>query len=236
MNIGIVGAGRMSEAFVRRFRAAGHDVVVSNSRGAESLRNFASQTGAQPATVWDAVRGSDLVILAIPQKSISDLPKKLFAGVPDTVPVVDAGNYYPQYRDGWIEQIESGMTDSGWVSQELGRAVVKAFNTIYAMHIAEKAKASGAAGRIALPVAGNDQKAKAVVMQLIDEVGFDPVDAGTIAQSWRQQPGSPVYCRDYGVDGVRRALCEANPEDRLVQFRILDEETARFYRTAPALS
>jgi 8-hydroxy-5-deazaflavin:NADPH oxidoreductase len=232
MKIGIIGAGKMSDSFVRRFRAVGHDVVVSNSRGPEALRDFASQTGAEPGTVWDAVRGADVVIVAIPEKNVSHLPKSLFAGVRDTVPIVDTGNYYPKYRDGWIEQIEGGMTDSGWVAQELGRPVVKAFNNIYARHIVELAKPNGTPGRIALPVAGDDQKAKAVVMQLIDEIGFDPVDAGTIAESWRDQPGSPVYCMDYDADGVRRALSEGNPEHRWEAFRIQDEEAARLYGTA----
>jgi predicted dinucleotide-binding enzyme len=232
MKIGIIGAGRMSEAFVQRFRTAGHDVVVSNSRGPESLLHFASETGAKPATVWGAAHGSDVVIVAIPQKSIMDLPKQLFADVPHSVAIIDAGNYYPQFRDGRIEQIESGMTDSAWVAQELGHPVVKAFNNIYATHIVEQAKTRRTPGRIALPVSGDDHKTKAVAMQLIDEIGFDPVNAGTIAESWRQQPGSPAYCMDYGVERLRRALCEADRELQRKMHRIHDEGVARTYRTA----
>jgi predicted dinucleotide-binding enzyme len=212
MRIGIIGAGNIGGTLTRRLRAVGHDVAVANSRGPETLADLAAETGAQAVTVAEAARGRDVVIVTIPQKNIPDLPEGLFAGVPDDVVVIDTGNYYPRQRDGRIEPIENGMTESGWVSQQLGRPVVKAFNNIYAQHLLEYGKPKGTPGRIALPVAGDDRKAKAVVMQLVDEIGFDPVDAGPLAESWRQQPDSPVYTKDYDADGVRRALSEAKPE------------------------
>jgi 8-hydroxy-5-deazaflavin:NADPH oxidoreductase len=212
MKIGIIGAGNIGGNLTRRFRAVGHDVAVANSRGPETLKELAAETGASAVTPKEAARGKDLVVVTIPEHDIPDLPKDLFAGVPDDVVVVDTGNYYPRQRDGRIEPIESGLTESGWVSQQLGRPVIKAFNNIYAQHLLENGKPKGAPGRIALPVAGDDPKAKAVVMQLIDEIGFDPVDAGTLAESWRQQPGSPVYAMDFDADGVRRALSEAKRE------------------------
>jgi 8-hydroxy-5-deazaflavin:NADPH oxidoreductase len=212
MKIGIIGAGNIGGTLTRRFRAVGHDVAVANSRGPESLRDLAAETGAQAVTVREAARGRDVVIVTIPEKKIPDLPKDLFDGVPDNVVIVDTGNYYPRQRDGRIEGIENGMTESGWVSSQLGRPVVKAFNNIYAQHLLENGKPKGTPGRIALPVAGDDPKAKAVVMQLIDEIGFDPVDAGTMAESWRQQPGSPVYTNDYDAEGVRRGLASASPD------------------------
>jgi predicted dinucleotide-binding enzyme len=212
MRIGIIGAGNIGGTLTRRLRAVGHDVAVANSRGPETLADLAAETGAQAVTVAEAARGRDVVIVTIPQKNIPDLPEDLFAGVPDDVVVIDTGNYYPRQRDGRIEPIENGMTESGWVSQQLGRPVVKAFNNIYAQHLLEYGKPKGTPGRIALPVAGDDRKAKAVVMQLVDEIGFDPVDTGPLAESWRQQPDSPVYTKDYDADGVRRALSEAKPE------------------------
>jgi predicted dinucleotide-binding enzyme len=134
----------------------------------------------------------------------------LFRGLPEAVIVVDTGNYYPSFRDGRIDAIESGMTESGWVAQQLGRPVVKAFNNIIAHSLAEGGLPAGAKGRIALPVAGDDRRAKAVVIDLIDALGFDGIDSGSLDESWRQQPGTPVYCTDLDVDGVRRGLSQAD--------------------------
>ena len=212
MKIGIIGAGNIGGALTRRFIAAGEDVYIANSRGPETLRDLAAETGAKAVAVREAARGKDVVIVTIPLKNIVDLPKDLFAGVPDSVVVVDTGNYYPRQRDGRIDGIEKGATESRWVSEQLGRPVTKAFNTMYAQHLRENGKPKGVPGRIALPVAGDDPKAKAIVMQLIDEIGFDAVDAGTLDESWRQQPGTPVYTKDYDAAGVRRALSEAQPE------------------------
>lgn len=212
MKIGIIGAGNIGGALTKRFSAAGHDVAVANSRGPETLRDLVAGTTAKAVSVGEAVRDKDVVVVTIPERHIVDLPKDLFSGVPDDVIVVDTGNYYPRQRDGRIEPIEFGMTESGWVSQRLDRPVIKAFNNIYAKHLLENGKPKGMPGRIALPVAGDNPTAKATVMQLIDDIGFDPVDAGSIAESWRQQPGSPVYAKDFDEDGVRRALAEAKNE------------------------
>ena len=110
------------------------------------------------------------------------------------------------------ELIENGETESGWVAGQLGRAVVKVFNNIQAQHLLEMGLPAGSAGRIALPVAGDDAASKAIVMRLVDDLGFDPVDAGDLDESWRQQPGSPVYGKDYDAEGVRRARAEATPQ------------------------
>jgi predicted dinucleotide-binding enzyme len=126
--------------------------------------------------------------------------------------VIDTGNYYPQQRDGRIDGIEDGMTESRWVARQLGRPVVKAFNNIYAEHLMERGKPAGSPGRIALPVAGDSAADKEVVMRLVEELGFDAVDAGGLDESWRQQPGTPVYATDLDVAGVHRALSEAKRE------------------------
>jgi 8-hydroxy-5-deazaflavin:NADPH oxidoreductase len=132
--------------------------------------------------------------------------------VPADVVVVDTGNYYPKQRDGRIDTIERGTTESRWVSDQLGRPVVKAFNNIYAQHLLERGKPKGAAGRIALPVAGDDRQAKNIVIGLLDQLGFDGVDAGSLDESWRQQPATPVYGSDFESSGVRKALSQASPE------------------------
>jgi 8-hydroxy-5-deazaflavin:NADPH oxidoreductase len=212
MKIGIIGAGQIGGTLARRLTALGHDVSIANSRGPESLAGLAREVGAKPVTVQQAARAGDVVIVTIPMKNIPRLPAGLFDDVPDTVVVVDTGNYYPQQRDGRIDAIEDGTTESRWVSQQLGRPVVKAFNNIYASHLLERGKSRGTPGRIALPVAGDDRRAKEIIIRLLDQLGFDGVDAGSLDESWRQQPARPVYGTDLDADGVRKALAEATPE------------------------
>jgi predicted dinucleotide-binding enzyme len=211
LRIGIIGAGNIGGTLTRRLTALGHDVAVANSRGPESLADLAAETGARAVPVAEAARGRGVVIVTIPQKNIPDLPAGLFDGAPENLVVVDTGNYYPRQRDGRIEGIEGGLTESRWVEQQLGRPVVKAFNNIYAKHLMERGRPAGTSGRIALPVASDDAAAKAVVLRLLDELGFDGVDAGGLDESWRQQPGTPVYATDHDAEGVRRALAEASP-------------------------
>jgi predicted dinucleotide-binding enzyme len=210
MKIGIIGAGHIGGTLARKLSRLGRTVSVANSRGPASLAALAAETGAKAVSVTDAVKGVDLVVVTIPEKNVPLLPKGLFRGLPEAVIVVDTGNYYPSFRDGRIDAIESGMTESGWVAQQLGRPVLKAFNNIIAHSLAEGGLPAGAKGRIALPVAGDDRRAKAVVIDLIDALGFDGIDSGSLDQSWRQQPGTPVYCTDLDVDGVRRGLSQAD--------------------------
>ena len=212
MRIGIIGAGQIGGTLARRFRKLGHEVSIANSRGPETLAALAKETGVQPVTVGEAARAGDVVIVTIPLKNVAKLPRDLFKGVSDKVVVVDTGNYYPQQRDGRIDAIEKGTTESRWVAEQLGRPVVKAFNNIYAKHLLERGKPQGTAGRIALPVAGDDKRAKDIVIRLLDELGFDGVDAGTLEESWRQQPGTPVYGTDFDAEGVRCGLAEASSE------------------------
>jgi predicted dinucleotide-binding enzyme len=211
LRIGIIGTGNIGGTLTRRLTALGHDVAVANSRGPASLADLVAETGATAVPVAEAARGRDLVIVTIPQKNIPDLPAGLFDAAPEGLVVVDTGNYYPRQRDGRIEGIEGSLTESRWVEQQLGRPVVKAFNNLYAKHLMERGRPAGTPGRIALPVAGDDAAAKEVVLRLLDELGFDGVDTGGLDESWRQQPGTPVYARDYDAEGVRRALAEASP-------------------------
>ena len=218
MRIGIIGAGQIGGTLARRLTSLGHDVSIANSRGPASLAGLAKETGAKPVTVEQAARSGDVVIVTIPMKNVPKLAANLFEGVPDDVVVVDTGNYYPRQRDGRLDPIEKGTTESRWVSDQLGRPVVKAFNNIYAHHLLERGKPKGAAGRIALPVAGDDRRAKDVVIRLLDELGFDGVDAGGLDDSWRQQPATPVYGTDLDAEGVRKVLAEAKRE-RSPEFR-----------------
>ncbi|MFI6230136.1 NADPH-dependent F420 reductase [Micromonospora echinospora] len=208
MKIGIIGSGHIGGTLTRRLRDLGHDVTVANSRGPESLRDLAADTGATPGTVDQAARSEDLVVVAVPLKVVPQLPAAAFEGRV----VVDANNYYPQ-RDGDVPEIaDRSVSSSRWTADHLkGARLVKAFNNIQAPHLLEKGRPAGAADRIALPVAADDEAAKRLVMEVVDALGFDPVDAGTLDESWRQQPDTPVYGTDRDAEGVRQGLAEVRP-------------------------
>jgi len=208
MRIGIIGAGNIGGALAERFSELGHAVAIANSRGPATLGELAERTGADAVTVHEAARERDVVVVTIPLRNVPELPDDLFAGASDSLVVVDTCNYYAQ-RDGRIEDIENGAAESRWVARQLGRSVVKAFNNIRAQHLREHGRPAGTPGRVALPVAGDQQAAKAVVLALVEELGFDPVDAGVLDESWRQQPGTPVYGTDLDADGARAALAAA---------------------------
>jgi predicted dinucleotide-binding enzyme len=232
MKIGIIGAGNIGGALARRFTELGHEVYIANSRGPETLREVEAETGATAVSVHEAARDRDVVVVTIPEKNVSQLPEGLFEGMGDDVVVIDTGNYYPRQRDGRIDAIEEGTPESAWVSDQLGRpGVVKAFNNIYAQHLRDRGRPAGAPDRIALPVAGDDQAAKSTVMELVDQLGFDAVDAGGLSESWRQQPGTPVYATDLDAHGVRRALAAASPE-RADEFRATPNSPGAFMNPA----
>ncbi len=180
MKIGVIGTGDIGAVIVKKLRDAGYPVKMANSKGPDSLREFAAKTGAIPVSVEEVVQDVDILFLVLPQKAFPVL-------------VIDVGNYYP-WRDGRIDEIESGLTESAWVEKQIGRPVIKVLNSIVAKALAGAGRPTGSRDRVALPISGNNPKAKEIVAQLIDRIGFDSVDAGTIAESWRQQPGSPVYC------------------------------------------
>jgi hypothetical protein len=209
MKIGIIGAGNIGGNLTRRLTKLGHQVSVANSRGPETLIELAAETGATPVLTKDAALNADLVIVTIPEKSVPNLPKGFLDGAHKGVVVIDTGNYYAQRRDGLIAEIEGGLTESRWVSNQIGYPVVKAFNGIYSANLIDRPRPEGAADRMALPVAGDDPVAKKVVMDLVEELGFTAIDAGTIDESWRQQPGTPVYGLVGDGDAVREALANA---------------------------
>ncbi|MGW7258207.1 NADPH-dependent F420 reductase [Streptomyces sp. NPDC054834] len=219
MKIGIIGAGNIGGNLTRRLTALGHDVSVANSRGPHTLTELAEETGATPVPAEEAAHGAEVVVVTVPLKAVPALPKGLLDGAAEGVAVIDTGNYYPQQRDGRIAAIEDdGLTESRWTERQIEHPVIKAFNGTYAQDILDRPLPAGAPDRMALPVAGDDAAAKAKVRALIDELGFDTVDTGGLDESWRQQPGTPVYGLRAGVDGVRKALAEASQE-RPADFR-----------------
>lgn len=206
MRIGIIGSGNIGGVLTRRLVPLGHDVTVANSRGPASLDGLARQTGARAGSVEEAVLSADLVVLAVPLKAVPALPADAFSGHV----VVDANNFYPG-RDGDLAGLDAPhAASSQWVADHFRDArIVKVFNTIQAAHIGDHATEPGTVARRALPVAGDDPAAKREVMALVNELGFDPVDAGTLSESWRQQPGTPVYDRNLDAAQVRDALHRA---------------------------
>jgi predicted dinucleotide-binding enzyme len=208
MKIGIIGAGHIGGNLAQLLVRRGHDVSIANSRGPETLTAVAQRTGATPVTVADAVRDADVVIVSVPLKAVAELPAGLLGSARPNVAVIDTNNYYPQ-RDGQITAIDAGATSARWVDDQLGRPVVKVFNNIYASDLLSRPQASGTDNRRALPVAGDDEAAKRVVRDLVDEIGFDPVDAGSLDDSWRYEPGTPAYGPDVDAAKLVQLLGEA---------------------------
>src|SRR5437867_4261132 len=202
MNIGMIGTGDIGEVIIRKLRDAGYPVKMANARGPESLKDLAANTGAIPVSVEQVVQDVDMLFIVVPQKAIPELPKGLLKKAKKETIVIDVGNYY-SWRDGRIDEIENGLTESAWVERQIGRPVVKVLNSIGSKSLAGAGRLHGSRDRVALPISGDNPKAKETVAQLIDRIGFDSVDAGTIAESWRQQPGSPVYCTNPTKEELR---------------------------------
>jgi predicted dinucleotide-binding enzyme len=202
MKIGIIGSGNVGGTLVRRFETAGHDVVVANSRGPRSLTALAEETGAKAGTVEEAARDTDLVVLALPLAAVASLPADAFDGQL----VIDADNYF-----GGISEIdETRETSSRWTAKHLpGATVVKAFSSVFAEDMATGATTPDG-GVIALPIAADDASAKQKVMSMVAGLGFDPVDAGGLDDSWRQQPGAPASGRAMDADHLRAGLGAAH--------------------------
>ncbi|WP_375757817.1 NADPH-dependent F420 reductase [Corallococcus exercitus] len=227
MKIGIIGAGFIGGTLARRWTKLGHEVFIANSRGPETLKDLAKETGAKAVTVEEAAKAGEVVVVTIPQKAVPDLPKGLFASVPKDVVVIDTGNYYP-VRDGSIPELEAGTLESEWVAKLIGRPVIKAFNNIFFQSLLDKGTPKGTPGRVALPVAGDPPEHRAKVLKLVEELGFDGIDAGGLSESWRQQPGTPVYTHDFDATGVKKALAEAE-RSRLPEYRLNANEGLKKY-------
>jgi predicted dinucleotide-binding enzyme len=211
MKIAIVGTGNIGGNLARIFTRKGHTVSIANSSNSKALYELANETGATPATMQDIAQGADVVILAIPTKGIRALQAEFLDKIAQGAIVIDTSNYYPLHRDGAIEPIENGLPESRWVEQQIKHPVIKTFSATNFYNLTEEIQ-SELPGRLALPVSGDDPAAKAIVSQLVTEAGFDPVDAGGLDESWRQQPGSPAYCTDLDVERMLIALSQATNE------------------------
>ncbi|SDW76421.1 NADPH-dependent F420 reductase [Paenibacillus sp. CF384] len=234
MKISILGTGHIGGSLARTFSRKGHTVTIANSSNSKALHELATETGATPATVQNIAQGADVIILSIPTKGILDLPSEFINSIaPETI-VIDTTNYYPLHRDGAIDGIENGLLESRWVEQQIKHPVIKTFSATNWYNFTAEIQ-SELPSRLALPVSGDDPAAKALVSQLVTEAGFDPVDAGGLDESWRQQPGSPAYCTDLGVEDLRKALSQATnvrkPESSGVRSSQEELATAREMQT-----
>lgn len=202
--IAVLGTGHIGKTLARSLASAGHSVKVANSRGPETIAPEVLETGAEAADTASATQDAQVVILSIPMKKVANIAP-LIRTLPRHVIVADTSNYYP-HRDGNIEGFSDGQVESAWVAHLLNRPIVKAWNAIGSDSLATKGKAEGTAGRISIPVAGNIEEHKKMVMRLVSDTGFDALDAGKVEESWRQQPGAPCYCTDLTFDEMKSAI------------------------------
>ena len=207
MKIGILGVGNIGKTLALKLSAAGHDVKVANSRGLKTIGTDVLASGARAVSAAEAAEDVDVVILSIPLNRLPAVAQ-LVAGLPAETVVIDTSNYYPQ-RDNKIDAIEAGQVESLWVAEQLGRPIVKAWNSIGSDSFARKGTPAGSPDRIALPVAADRERDRNVGMALVEDTGFDAFDAGTLAESWRQQPGAPCYCTDLTREEMPAALAAA---------------------------
>ncbi|HWG01819.1 MAG TPA: NAD(P)-binding domain-containing protein [Trebonia sp.] len=217
--VGLIGSGSIGSTVARLAIAAGHQVVLSNSRGPQTLGGLVAELGprARAATSGEAAAAGDIVVVTVPVKAYPNMPAGALAGHT----VIDTGNYYPA-RDGQISELDSkSVTDSEFLARYVPAAtIVKGFNNIFFKHLLNLARPAGAADRSYLPIAGDDASAKAAATEFLDSIGYGTVDGGPLAEGWRQQPGTPAYGTPYGTfenekgtpageDVIRAALAQA---------------------------
>jgi predicted dinucleotide-binding enzyme len=206
MRIGIIGSGKIGGTLAKRLVDAGHEVAVSNSRGPETLADLVEELGprAQAMTAQEAARYGELIVVSVPLGRYRELPTDGVAGKV----VIDTNNYYPQ-RDGHFEELDSGRATSSELLQAhlVDARVVKAFNAILWTRLRDDARPAGDPERLGIPISGDDEEAKGTVAGLIDDIGFDPVDAGALAAGGRKhQPGTAAYTNGLPTAELRTLL------------------------------
>ena len=210
MRIGIIGVGNIGSTLTQRLSERGHDVKVANSRGPHTIPAELLTAGARAVEATDVVTDVDALIISVPLARVPEL-RPIVDRLPDDAVVLDTSNYYPA-RDGRIAAIDEGQVESLWVAVQLGgRRVVKAWNAILSSSFRSHASAPGDPDRIAVPVAADRDEDRALGTALVEDTGFEGLDAGTLADSWRQQPGTPAYCTDLTGPELRAALAAAVP-------------------------
>ncbi|MHA6645957.1 NADPH-dependent F420 reductase [Mesorhizobium sp. A623] len=233
MKIGIIGAGNIGSLVAKKLDAAGHTVKLANSRGPVSLADTVNGTGIQAVEKETAVQDAEVIILSVPFAKNPDLAP-LLASAPANAVVIDTSNYYPA-RDNAIADVENGKPETVWASEQIGRPLVKAWNALLAQTLAEGGSEAGTPDRIAIPISGDDSSAKNLVSDLVSATGFDTVDAGSLEESWRLQPGTPAYCTELTAEDLKAALAAADrdraPKNRDAIMDVFSKPDADFTRS-----
>ncbi|MCY8235402.1 NADPH-dependent F420 reductase [Priestia endophytica] len=209
MRFGIIGAGNIGSTISKKLVKNGHDVKIADARGIERLEG--KELTGTPVSVEDVITNIDVLIISIPFYALSSI-RHVVDKVGEEVVVVDTSNDAPILRDDKIEEIENGMVESVWVSNQLGRLIIKAFNNLLTDTLDNKGAPEGSQGRIAMAISGDDLSQKQIIMDVVNELGFDTVDGGSLSDSWRHQPGTPAYCTELTEEELTKALKKANKE------------------------
>ncbi len=212
MRISLVGAGSMAQAITKHAVKAGHQVMISNSRGPETLVQLSKALGCEAGTVDEAVTFGEIVFIAIPLVAYSSIPVAPLVGKV----VVDLLNYFP-HRDGHISELQDGeVTTSEFLARHLPQSrIVKAFNAITVEDLEKDARPANSPDRRALPIGGNDAEAKKITTRLVDQLGFDVVDGGSLIETWRFERFRPAYCVPLNKDKLERVLSATMRETKV---------------------
>ncbi|MFS0669478.1 NAD(P)-binding domain-containing protein [Peribacillus frigoritolerans] len=208
MKFGIIGAGTIGSIISKKLVKNGHDVKIADARGIEHLEG--KELAGTPVLIEDVMTNIEVLIISLPLTALPSI-RNIIEQVGEEVIVVDTSNYYPS-RDQKIAEIENGMVESDWVSNQLGKPIIKAFNNLLAHTLENEGTPEGTSGRIAMAIAGNDVSQKQIIMDVVNQLGFDTVDSGSLSDSWRQQPGTPAYCTELTKEELTKALEKANKE------------------------
>ena len=200
MKVSVIGIGQIGGTIAKKLSKAGYKVAVANSKGKSSVQKFAEEIGAEPRDMVSISKDAEILILSIPFGAIPKLSKDIFLNLPKESIVIDTSNYYPEMRK---EEFDETKSESVWISEQIGRKVIKTFNSVLAYSLQNLWKNKEEKNKIAIQVAGDDEKQKKIVMKLIEDCGFEPYDNGMLENSWTQQPNSAGYCCDYTCEELK---------------------------------
>ena len=200
MKVSIVGTGAIGGNIAKKWVKAGYKVSVANSRGKSAVQKFAEEIGAEPRDIQSISKDAEILILSIPFGAIPKLPKEIFNNLPKSSIIIDTSNYYPELRK---EEFDESKPESVWISEQIGRKVIKTFNNILAYSLENLGKNKNEKNRLCIQIAGDDEEQKKIVKKLISDCGFDPYDNGNLENSWSQQPNSAGYCCDYTCEELK---------------------------------
>ncbi|MGO1058601.1 NADPH-dependent F420 reductase [Planococcus sp. FY231025] len=213
MKFGIIGAGPIGASISKKLVENGHEVKIADARDIKHLES--KDIAGTPVNAEEVIADIDILLLSLPLHVMPSI-RPIVDQVGEDVTIADTSNYYP-FRDNKIDEIENGMVESVWVSNQIGRPVIKAFSNQLAYTLENKGTPEGTAGRIAMAIAGDDPAQKQLMIDVVNELGFDAVDGGSLSDSWREQPGTPAYCTELTKEELIEALNKADKEKAPIQ-------------------